>query len=227
MLNSALPFAIPFPARFEHTHIVGGTGHGKTQLMQFLIHHDLVRSLKDGRSVVVIDSQGDLIRTISRLEVFSPYVEEGLSDRLVMIDPNDVEYPVCLNMFDFNRDRLSGYAPVDREKILNATVELYEYFFGALLGAELTQRQGLIFRYLARLMLEIPNATIHTLRQLMENGEAFRPIWSNSRVLHEVSSRLVFLTVSSMRRKSRSLPASGVCYPIQRWSACFHISETR
>jgi hypothetical protein len=172
---SLLPFAIPFPARFEHTHIVGGTGHGKTQLIQFLINHDLVRAMEDGRSVVVIDSQGDLIRTISRLDYFSPSAEKSLADRFVLVDPNDVEHPVCLNMFDFSRDRLSGYAPVDREKILNATIELYEYFFGALLGAELTQRQGLIFKYLARLLIEIPDATIHTLRELMEDSERFRP----------------------------------------------------
>jgi hypothetical protein len=173
--SSPLPFSIPFPARFEHTHIIGGTGHGKTQLMQFLIYQDFVKSLDDGRSVVVMDSQGDLIRTLSQLDAFSPALARSLSDRFVLIDPNDIEYPVCLNMFDFSRDRLSGYAPVDREKILNGTIELYEYFFGALLGAELTQRQGLIFRYLARLMLEIPDATIHTLRELMENGERFRP----------------------------------------------------
>lgn len=167
-----LPFAIPFPARFEHTHIVGGTGHGKTQLMQFLIHHDLVRAQEDERSIVVIDSQGDLIRAISQLDYFS---DPAFAERFVLVDPNDIEHPVCLNMFDFNRDRLSGYAPVDREKILNATIELYEYFFGALLGADLTQRQGLIFRYLARLLVEIPDATIHTLRELMEDGERFRP----------------------------------------------------
>lgn len=172
LLYSPLPFAIPFPARFEHTHIVGGTGHGKTQLMQFLIHHDILRSQEDGRSIVVIDSQGDLINTISRLGYFS---DPTLAERFVLVDPNDIEHPVCLNMFDFNRDRLSGYAPVDREKILNATIELYEYFFGALLGAELTQRQGLIFRYLARLLIEIPDANIHTLRELMEDGTKFRP----------------------------------------------------
>lgn len=45
----------------------------------------------------------------------------------------------------------------------------------ALLGAELTQRQGLIFRYLARLLIEIPDANIHTLRELMEDGTKFRP----------------------------------------------------
>lgn len=168
----SLPFAIPFPARFEHTHIVGGTGHGKTQLMQFLIYHDLIQGKDDKRSVVVIDSQGDLIRTVSRLGLFA---EPEYADRFVLVDPNDVEYPVCLNMFDFKRDRLSGYAPVDREKILNATIELYEYFFGALLGAELTQRQGLIFKYLARLLIEIPDATIHTLVDLMEHSERYRP----------------------------------------------------
>ena len=172
--TSTLPFAIPFPARFEHTHVVGGTGHGKTQLLQFLINHDLVRSTEDGRSVVVIDSQGDLIRTFSQLHYFDPG-GGNLADRFVLVDPNDVEHPVCLNMFDFNRERLSHYQALDREKILNATIELYEYFFGSLLGAELTQRQGVIFKYLAKLLIEIPDATIHTLRELMEDGEKFRP----------------------------------------------------
>lgn len=170
-----LPFHVPFPVRFEHTLVVGGTGHGKTQLLQLLIHHDIEETKKDRRSIVVIDSQGDLIRTISHLAKFDPEAPESLAERLLIVDPNDVEYPVCLNMFDWNRERLSGFSPVDREKVLNGTIELYEYLFGALLGAELTQKQGVVFRYLARLMMEIPGATVHTLRQLMENGEPFRP----------------------------------------------------
>lgn len=170
-----LPFAIPFPARFEHTHIVAGSGHGKTQLLQFLIHHDLVKALDDGRSVVVLDSQGDMIRTIAHLKLFDTSDSGSLADRFVLIDPTDVEHPVGLNMFDFDRARVDTLSVKDREMILNATVETYEYFFGALLGAELTQRQGVIFRYLARLMMEIPDATIHTLLELMMNGEKYRP----------------------------------------------------
>lgn len=170
-----LPFAIPFPARFEHTHIVAGSGHGKTQLLQFLIHHDLMKAQEDGRSVIVMDSQGDMIRTLAHLKLFSPNDGNSLADRFVLIDPTDVEHPVGLNMFDFNRARMNTLSLQDREMILNATVETYEYFFGALLGAELTQRQGVIFRYLARLMMEIPDATIHTLLELMMNGEKYRP----------------------------------------------------
>ena len=169
-----LPFSIPFPARFEHTHIVAGTGHGKTQLLQFLIHNDLLKAREDGRSVLVLDSQGDMLRTIGHLKLFDPDTPGSLADRFVLIDPTDVEHPVGLNMFDFDRVRLETLAAHDREMIMNATVETYEYFFGALLGAELTARQGTIFRYIARLMMVIPKATIHTLLDLMTNGEKYR-----------------------------------------------------
>ena len=174
-LDTKVPLSIPFPVRFEHTHIVGGSGHGKTQLLQLSILRDLEASIEDNRSIVVIDSQGDLIRNISRLSLFAPEDPSGLADRLLIVDPTDVEYPVALNMFDFDRGQMERLPLVDRERLLNATIDLYEYFFGALLGAELTARQGIIFKYIARLLLEVPDATIHTFRELMENGEPFRP----------------------------------------------------
>ena len=58
------PFSIPEEVRFEHTHLVAGSGHGKTQTLQYLIRHDLPDVARGDKSVVVIDSQGDLIRTI-------------------------------------------------------------------------------------------------------------------------------------------------------------------
>ena len=173
--TSSIPFRLPERARFEHCHILGGTGHGKTQLLQRLIHADLRKAQSEKRSIVVIDSQGDLIRKISNLALFDPYTEDSLADKLVLIDPSDVEYPVSLNMFHIQKDRIEGYSPAEKEKILNGTIELYENFFGSLLGAELTQRQGVIFKYLARLMLEIPGANIHTLRDLMDDAKPFVP----------------------------------------------------
>jgi hypothetical protein len=32
-----------------------------------------------------------------------------VSDRVVLIDPNDIEYPPCLNLFDFGLERLTRY----------------------------------------------------------------------------------------------------------------------
>jgi Type IV secretion-system coupling protein DNA-binding domain len=175
ILDVSVPFSIPEELRFEHCHIVGGTGHGKTQLMQKLIHADLVAAQRDGRSVVVIDSQGDLISKLVRLDLFSPATKDSLADRLVIIDPADVEFPAALNLFDAHLDRVRTYGPADRERVLNGVIELYELFFGSFLGAELTQKQGVIFKYLARLMLAVPEATIHTLMQVMEDGQRFKP----------------------------------------------------
>jgi hypothetical protein len=139
-----------------------------------LIYRDLLQAVEGKGSVVVIDSQGDLIRTISHLELFNPNREGSLADKFVLIDPADVEHPPALNLFDLNMGDLARYNVADREKLINGTIALYEYIFGSLLGAELTNKQGVIFRYLARLMMVIPNATIHTLVELMENGEQFR-----------------------------------------------------
>lgn len=175
VLELHVPFHISEEARFEHCHIVGGTGHGKTQLMQRMIHTDLVAAQRERRSVIVIDSQGDLINKLVRLSLFDPESPDSLADRLVLIDPADIEFPAALNLFDAHLDRLRSYRPIDQERVLNGVIELYEVFFGAMLGAELTQKQGVIFRYLARLMVTIPGATIHTLMRLMEDGKPFKP----------------------------------------------------
>ena len=161
-----IDFSIPTTSRFEHHHIVAGSGHGKTQTLQYLIGQDLDAVAAGERTVIVLDSQGDLIRNISNLAEFAP--GGPLHDRIVVIDPTDVEYPVSLNLFDVGIDRLKGYAPLERERLTNSILELYDFVLGTLLSAEMTQKQSVIFRYVTRLMLHIPDATIHTLRELME-----------------------------------------------------------
>lgn len=168
----ALPVPIPIPSgiRFEHTHIVGGTGHGKTQLLQYLIMDDLHRALDSNLSLVVIDPDGALIKTISQTDYFGEYL---LGDRAIFIDPTDVDHPVGLNLFDVSH--LEGADARTRETIENNTIELFEYFFDALLGSELTGKQTTLFRYLGLLLMQIPGGNIHTLRELMEDGRKFKP----------------------------------------------------
>lgn len=157
------PFEIPNEARFEHMHMVAGSGHGKTQTIQYLIGCDLEEVRRGDKSVVVIDSQGDLIRTILAADVLSP-------ERIVLIDPEDIEFPVALNLFSVGQERLDKYNALDRERLTNSIIELYDFVLGSLLSAGMTAKQNVVFRYVTRLMFHIPDATIHTLRELMEPG---------------------------------------------------------
>ncbi len=157
------PFAIPEELRFEHTHIIAGSGHGKTQTLQYLIAKDLPDVDTGNKSVVVIDSQGDLISTILRAKLLAP-------EDIVLINPEDIAYPVSLNLFSIGQERLDGYAPLERERLTNSIIELYDFVLGSLLSSGMTAKQSVVFRYVTRLMFHIPDATIHTLRDLMEPG---------------------------------------------------------
>lgn len=167
LFDIPVPIAIPTETRFEHMVLVAGSGHGKTQALQQLILHDLAAVAEGRASVIVIDSQSDLINTIAGLKVFAP--GGVLHDRLCLIDPTDVEWPVALNLFDVGQARLGGYSALDRERLLNGILELYDFVLGSLLDAGMTGKQTVIFRYLTRLLLQIPDATIHTFRELLED----------------------------------------------------------
>ena len=175
LFDVLVPIRIPQATRFEHQHIVAGSGHGKTQTLQHFVLHDLDAVAAGRTSIVVIDSQSDLINTISGLDVFAP--GGSLADRLCLIDPTDVGWPVALNLFDVGLERVNQYSQLDRKRLINSVLELYDFVLGSLLDAGMTQKQTVIFRYITRLLLHIPDATIHTFRRLLEYGGLadFRP----------------------------------------------------
>ncbi|MEJ0075267.1 MAG: type IV secretory system conjugative DNA transfer family protein [Alphaproteobacteria bacterium] len=160
-----VPFRIPQKSRFEHMHILAGTGHGKTQTIQHLLTADIDRVIRGEASIVVIDSQGDLIRTISNLKVFADEPE-----RLCVIDPHDIDHPVALNLFDMGMQRLERYSALDKERLRNSAKELLNFVLSSLLGSDMTSKQATLFDFTLALMLEIPGATIHTFRDLMQEG---------------------------------------------------------
>lgn len=166
-----VPIPISQSIRFEHTHILAGTGHGKTQTLQYLIADDLRRGVEvEVGSVVVLDPHGDLIKTLTRTTFFT---ENLYGRRTIIIDPSDIEFPIGLNLFDVGFD--TALDPKTKETIQNNTIDFFEYFFSALLGSELTGKQGTLFRYIGILLMHVPNANITTLIDLMEHGEKYKP----------------------------------------------------
>ena len=165
VFNATVPFAIPEPARFEHHWIVAPQGAGKTQTLQYLILNDILKVASSQASLVVMDSQGDLIRNISALKLFAP--GEPLSDKLLIIEP-DPDYPLAINPFDLH---IAGSAR-ERERLTNTALELLTYVFGSLLAAEMTPKQETLFRYIIRALMGIPGATILTFADFLTGKEA-------------------------------------------------------
>lgn len=164
-------FKVPVPLRlsnedrFSHTHVVGGSGAGKTSLLERLILHDIQSD--DPPTIVVIDPHSDLIRRLLHADL-------GIEDRIIFIDPRDIDHPPALNIFALNKDRLDGYDPATREQVTAGVIQTFDYLFSGLIGADLTAKQGVFFRYVARLMLALPetmgrNASILDMLKLMSD----------------------------------------------------------
>lgn len=160
ILNFWVGIRIPHYVRREHTYILGGTGAGKTQLIQQLITQDL----ETNASIVVIDSQNDLINKLKNTSLID-------SERLVIIDPVDsIKYPLALNMFDMGQEYFHHPDPVEHERHINTVVEQLNFVFSAVMDSPFTDKQSVLFNFCVRLMLEIPEATIFTLVDLLKSG---------------------------------------------------------
>lgn len=136
-------FTLEPSMRCEHTHILASSGHGKTQLFKQLIANDL----ETNASIVVMDSQGDIIRDLV------PHIHP---DRLTLIDPKTC--PVPVRLFD-------SEDPAALERL----VEMFEYVLGAL-ELDLTGKMTTPFRYICMLMVRIPGANLDTMYEIMKNG---------------------------------------------------------
>ncbi|GAB4078656.1 type IV secretory system conjugative DNA transfer family protein [Nostocoides australiense] len=83
----AVQLAQPVGSALRHTHVLGPTGTGKSTLLERLISEDI----RDGRAVVVVDPQGDLVRS-----VLGHIPRERVPD-VIVLDPADRDRPVGLN----------------------------------------------------------------------------------------------------------------------------------
>lgn len=80
--------------RVRHTHIVGASGKGKSNLLLNLIRQDI----ENGEGVAVLDPHGDLVDKI--LTIIPP----GRIGEVVLMDPSDEEFSVGFNILSAHSD---------------------------------------------------------------------------------------------------------------------------
>jgi hypothetical protein len=136
LLDAPVSLDIPWPVFFEHMHIVGGSGSGKTQ---WLAQH-ILRTIETQASIVVVDSQGDLIPRLQTLK--------SIQDRVLYINPRQ---PPSIHLFG------------------EGSIEIFDYLFSGIIGADLTAKQSVFFRMMARLLQSIPGATILDMFYMMND----------------------------------------------------------
>lgn len=166
--RNELPVNLPDELKFEHTWMMSASGAGKTTIL----FSEIVANLKrpNPPAMVIIDPKGTMLNVLSRLKLFED------NDRLVIIDPSDLDHPPALNIFaPPNKARFSTYPPNHRMQIENQIISLFSYILNSK-GQAFTPKQATCFQFIARLMFEIKDATLKTLLDVLKDKPS-RDTW--------------------------------------------------
>ncbi|MEQ1933829.1 MAG: type IV secretion system DNA-binding domain-containing protein [Fimbriimonadaceae bacterium] len=146
--------------RFEHTHVLGGTGAGKTSLLATQILDDL-RS-DNPPAIIVIDGKGKFVRELQHLKVIG-----DLSKRLTIINPQDISAPPALNLFV--PPLRPGMPPEVAQQVTESAISNFAYIFSARDFA-VTEKQEICLSYCVRLLYTTtPVSTIINLLDLLSD----------------------------------------------------------
>ncbi len=146
----------------EHAMLLAATGWGKSQFIQSLTMRLL--SEPDPPSIIILNPQGSMLEKIQRLSIFAP--GQPLSDRLVIIDPED-ENPPALNMFALPTKRTKNYSRNIREQLEVGTIETFVYLPSSI-AVDLTGKQTTAFNYLINLVLSTPNPSFNLFLDVLQ-----------------------------------------------------------
>jgi hypothetical protein len=157
----AKPVQMYYDARPEGVVITGGSGTGKTHLLQEHQLGDLDRDNPPG--MLVIDPKGLMVQRLAKLSVFDPF-DGDLHDRLVIVDATKEPYP-ALNLFaDTSRNEK------ERNLLLSQAIKTFRYIFSAG-GFKFTPKQANCFGYCAAMMFAIGGKFSDLQNLLREGGE--------------------------------------------------------
>ena len=145
-------FPIDLATRFSHQWVMAPPRLGKTTLLSHQINYDLDMVVRGEGSIFVMDSQNSqLTKFLPKLKRFAPGGD--LEGKLVYLEP-DERYPLALNIFDFQS--------ADYREAEQLTLAFMAPF------VETSEYMKNIIKYALRAMIKIPDATIHTFKELLD-----------------------------------------------------------
>lgn len=144
--------------RERHAYVIGGTGSGKTTMLQYAI----VQDIKNGKGVAVVDPHGDLAETIIR-----HIPKERLRD-VVYFNPDDLDYPIGLNLLEVRPGLTGNNLLREQARITEAVVSVFRKIF----SDEDTggHRIEYVLRNTIETAMTVKDATLFTVLKLLQSA---------------------------------------------------------
>lgn len=151
------PIGLTDAERERHMYIIGGTGSGKTTMLQYQI----VQDMKNGKGIAIIDPHGDMAETLLR---FIP--SERIKD-VVYFNPDDLEYPIGLNLLELTPGLIGNNLLREKDIITESVVSVFRKIFSE--DDSGGHRIEYVLRNAIQTALTVPDATLFTVFDLLND----------------------------------------------------------
>lgn len=152
--------------RERHMYIIGGTGNGKTTLLQYAI----VQDIKAGKGVAIIDPHGDMAETILA------HIPKERTKDVVYFNPDDLDHPFALNLLELSPKLTGNELLREKDIITESVVSVFRKIFSE--DDSGGHRIEYVLRNTIHTALTVEHATIFTVLKLLQDPKYRRQVSS-------------------------------------------------
>jgi hypothetical protein len=141
--------------RERHVYIIGGTGNGKTTLLQY----GIVQDIRSGKGLAIIDPHGDLATTILK------YIPEQRMNDVIYFNPSDFDYPIGLNLLEVPAGLSGSELLHEQDMVTESVISILRKTFSE--DDSGGHRIEYVLRNAIHTAMTVPDATLFTVLTLL------------------------------------------------------------
>jgi hypothetical protein len=152
------PIGLTEAERERHVYIIGGTGNGKTTMLEYQI----VQDINNDKGFAIVDPHGDLA------DGTLGYVSSERIKDVVYFNPDDLEYPVGINLLELTPGLSGNELLREKDIITESVVSVFRKIFSE--DDSGGHRIEYVLRNTVHTALTVENATLFTVLKLLQNA---------------------------------------------------------
>lgn len=145
--------------REQHMYIIGGTGNGKTTLLQYAIVQDIL----NGKGVAVVDPHGDMAAKLLK------YIPEERIKDVIYFNPRDISNPIGLNLLELPEGLTGDELLMAKDFVTESVVSVFRKIFSE--DDSGGHRIEHVLRNAVHTAFAVEDATLFTIRKLLNNPD--------------------------------------------------------